>query len=117
VIDQATYEKALARAKAKHIRIAGESSIDGNRSWVVENPSHDGSYLVRLAAGSHELTCNCPARTYCKHRALVHDALEREAHAPHATLTAWTSPTGERITLPMLRIAREAALRQPNIWR
>jgi len=97
------YERALARAKAQGIRIAGESAYNGNRAWVVVNPSHDGSYTVRLAAGASHLTCNCPSRTACKHRALCHEALERETRQG-------------RVTIYQLQAERKAALAQPHIW-
>jgi len=101
------YERALARAKAEGIRIVGESAYNGHRAWVVQNPAHDGHYVVRLAAGAKELTCNCPTRVPCKHRALC-----------HAALLAEQQPQREpaRITVGMLRMAREAALSQPRIW-
>jgi hypothetical protein len=107
-VDTQNYERALARAKAEGCRIVGESAYNGNRAWVVVNPAHDGLYVVRLAAGAKELTCNCPARVPCKHRALVHEALEAE-RAPR-----WGST--ERQTFATLRIDREAAL-QSSLWR
>jgi hypothetical protein len=112
-MDKQQYEQALARAKAEGCRIIGETAYEGTRAWTVINPRHDGSYTVRLAAGAKELTCNCPARVYCKHRALVHEALEREARRGGWSLG---DGNGQRITVGMLRIAREAALSQPRMW-
>jgi hypothetical protein len=99
---QQQYEQALKRAHDEGCRIVGESAYNGNRAWVVQNPAHDGHYIVRLAAGAHELSCSCPARVPCKHRALCHEALERE-----------TRPT--RVTILQLQAARKAAL-QSTLW-
>jgi len=114
-VDQQAHEKALKRAHDEGIRILGESALDGNRSWVVENPAHDGHYIVRLPAGAKELTCNCPARVLCKHRALVHESLEREAERAKRGWS-FSGGDGQRITVGMLRIAREAALSQTRLW-
>jgi hypothetical protein len=111
VIDKQVYERALARAKAEGIRILGESALDGNRAWVVINPNHDGQYVVRLAAGAHDLTCSCPARVPCKHRALVTESLLLEVQQR----SAWMR-NGQRVTVGTLRMEREAALSQTRLW-
>src|SRR5260370_42411862 len=112
MIDQQVYERALARAKADGIRIVGESAIDGNRAWVIENPAHDGCYVVRLAARATVLTCNCPARMPCKHRALIHAALEAERASD-----IWGTGS-ERVTFGTLRMARDAATKgQAGLWK
>ena len=35
----------------------------------------EGCYTVRFPKGTNVMSCNCQAREYCKHRALVHEAL------------------------------------------
>jgi hypothetical protein len=84
MVDHEAYLKALKRSHDEGIRITGECALDGDRSWQVQNPCHDGHYTVRLAAEAHVLTCSCPARAYCKHRAFVHKTLEDERAAQAA---------------------------------
>jgi hypothetical protein len=119
-MEREAYERALKRAKSEGIRIVGEPSWDGNRSWDVRNPAHDGHYVVRLAMGARVLTCSCPARKLCKHRALVHEALEAERAAQAAAERLWRDPwtmaTGERFTVGAFRAARESASRQAGLW-
>ncbi len=110
-MDMQKYQKALARAKSDGCRIIGTATIDGGRSWIVENPAHDGAYVVRLAAGAKELTCNCPARVPCKHRALVTESLLREVEAAR---DPW-SRNGQRVTVGQMRMARDAG--QATLWR
>jgi hypothetical protein len=74
----AEYAKALQRAHDEGIQIVGSSaSDDGRRAWSVWNPTHgeQGWYTVRQAHRDAPLTCNCAARGYCKHHALVQEAI------------------------------------------
>lgn len=81
----AAYAKALQRAHDEGIQIVGSSaSDDGRHAWSVLNPTHpDGWYTVRQAHRDASLTCNCAARGYCKHQALVEEEIAGTAHAPH----------------------------------
>jgi len=110
---QEMYERALKRARDEGCRITGESAYNGNRAWVVVNPMHDGEYVVRLAAGASQLTCNCPARVPCKHRALVRDRLLAEVQQAR---DPWMR-NGVRVTVGTLRAERDAANRlQSSLW-
>lgn len=76
------HERALQRAHAEGIQIIGSSqSSDGQSIWTVWNPKHgsEGYYTVRQVNANAPRTCNCAARGYCKHVALVE---ESEHQAP-----------------------------------
>jgi hypothetical protein len=79
---QATYTKALERAHAEHLTI---TLLESGIAHVYNPKYAEGFYTVRFHKGA-AMTCNCQAGqvgTYCKHRALVHEALIARA-AGHA---------------------------------
>jgi hypothetical protein len=80
---QATFSKALTKAIAQNIRIAGSGTrkIDGARIWQVQGTSD--TYTV-CQIDALTLTCSCPAGQsgrYCKHRAIVTARLMEQASA------------------------------------
>ena len=82
--ERAALDRALARAERDGIAVMGQGTRkgDGARVFAVSSASQPGRwYLVAIEAG--RLHCDCPARSYCKHRAAVHARLIAE-HAGHA---------------------------------
>jgi hypothetical protein len=117
---RAVLDAALARAERDGIQVTGQGvrKADGARIFTVSSASQPGRwYLVAIEAG--RLHCDCPARSYCKHRAAVHARLiaerreaEREAGSQHAA----------RLEVAEREQAREAAILARNtrpfsIWR
>jgi hypothetical protein len=80
--EAAELERATARAEREGVRILarGHRKIDGARIFVVSSAHHAlQGYIVAVVGG--RLQCECPSRRICKHRALVHAELVREATA------------------------------------
>jgi uncharacterized Zn finger protein len=121
---RAALDAALARAERDGIAVMGQGTrkSDGARVFAVTSASQPGRwYLVVIEADGQagRLHCDCPARSYCKHRAAVHarllaerEASQREAERLHA----------ERLAASEREHAREAAILYRNtrpfsIWR
>ena len=117
---RAALDAALARAERDGIRVMGQGTrkSDGARVFAVSSASQPGRWhLVVIEAG--RLHCDCPARSYCKHRAVVHarlsaehEASQREAERQHA----------KRLAAAERERARDAAILYRNnrpfsIWR
>ncbi len=82
-------ERATARAEREQIYIMarGHRKADGARVFVVSSARNPiQGYIVALSGG--RLQCECPSRKVCKHRALVHAELVREAAEEAAHVAA-----------------------------
>jgi hypothetical protein len=81
---QSQFDRALARATVEGLRIIGRGTIKatGQKFYAVSSSTGDGCYVVIIAGQA--LVCNCPARGYCKHRALVRHTVMSEAAAAQA---------------------------------
>lgn len=80
-------ERAIERAHKYGLFIAarGTRKVDGARVWGVTSHSKQHSYeLHQVVQIGQRLECDCAARVYCSHKALVHEDLMRE----HAASTA-----------------------------
>ncbi len=76
------YERALSRAHDAGLRVMGKGEwTNGAAFYVVTSASEAGRFhLVTVHAG--RLSCDCRAGVrglMCQHRALAHEAIEREA--------------------------------------
>lgn len=86
---RAALDAALARAERDGIQVTGQGvrKSDGARIFTVSSASQPGRwYLVVIEDG--RLHCDCPAKTYCKHRARVHARLIAEHAASQAAQIA-----------------------------
>lgn len=118
--ERAALDKALARAERDGIAVmgCGIRKSDGAQVFAVSSASQPGRwYLVAIEGG--RLHCDCPARSYCKHRAAVHARLiaERRAAEHEAALVH-----AARLEVAERERAREAAILARNnrpfsIWR
>ncbi len=75
------YERALTRAHAVGLKVMGRGEwTNGATFYVVTSASEAGRFhLVTVHAG--RLSCDCTAGQHgrmCQHRALAHEAIERE---------------------------------------
>lgn len=121
---RAALDAALARAERDGIAVVGQGTrkSDGARVFAVSSASQPGRwYLVVIEAG--RLHCDCPARSYCKHRAAVHARLiaERETSQRAAECGA-ERQHAKRLVAAEREQAREAAILARNarpfsIWR
>ncbi len=121
---RAELDRALARAARDGIQVTGQGTrkSDGARIFTVSSASQPGRwYLVVIEAG--RLHCDCPAQSYCKHRAAVHARLIAELEAErHAAECEAELAHAARLTVAEREQAREAALLARNnrpfsIWR
>ena len=120
---RAALDAAIERAQRQSIRVAGRGirKADGARVFAVTSASQPGRwYLVAIEGGPQgaRLHCDCPARSYCKHRAAVHEALRAELEASRQ---ADAQADAQAATAARERI-REAAVLARNdrpfsIWR
>jgi len=80
---QDQFAKALARAKANGLQVAGRGTWkhSGERFIAITSASEPGRvHLVTVCAGVL-LECDCTAAQhgkYCQHRAMAHEELKRE---------------------------------------
>jgi hypothetical protein len=87
-------ESATIRAHKRGIVILahGRRRTDGVRIFLTNSGSlSDGTHFVTLVG--NRLTCDCAARTYCVHRAIVRQRLLAEYQA--AQLALATRPTAK----------------------
>lgn len=81
---QAAYARCLENAHNQSIVIFHADPKVGE--WFVQNPAHEGYYIVRLVDEPRpHFTCNCEAgqrEAYCKHRAIVREAVINKTELP-----------------------------------
>src|SRR5574340_270495 len=122
--ERAALDRALARAERDRIQVmgCGIRKADGAQVYAVSSASQPGRwYLVAIEAdgGAGRLHCDCPARSYCKHRAAVHARLcaehaasQRVAELAHAARLTAAERERERDTAILARNNRPF-----SIWR
>src|SRR5260221_6294715 len=65
------YLRALERAHANGVRVLSSRAYPGDtRQWTVTTDAN-GHYHVVARQGQGALICDCPATSYCVHRAVV----------------------------------------------
>lgn len=79
-------DKAIARAQKYGLVILarGTRKSDGARVWGVTSHSRPGYHLHQVVQIGQRLECDCAARVYCSHKAVVHLDLAAE----HAAVKA-----------------------------
>ncbi len=104
----ATYQRALSRAKAQNLMIGavGAFKTTGQKFYGVTSSANDTMYIVKVCGNT--LACNCKAGmagTMCKHRALVCNHIieqSAKAKAQEAQLAEVMAEEPEAVAVPMM---------------